>query len=68
MLQEGNELIPFHRVSECPKPHLVQRECSCIPAKDRMLPPVFTPWPLTNPGQIMCQGTMHGGYDELGAV
>lgn len=68
MLQEGNELIPFHKVSECTEPHSVQSEHSCILAKDRMLPPVFTPGPLTNPGQIMCQGIMHGEYNELGTV
>lgn len=68
MLPEGNELVPFHNVSEGTELHLVQSKHSCILAKDRLLPPVFTPWPLTNPGQIMCQGIMHGEYDGLGTV
>lgn len=67
MLQKGNELIPFTE-SQDVQNHSAQSGGSRIPAEDRRQPPVFTLWPLTDPGLIIRQGTMHGEHEKLKTV
>lgn len=67
MLQKGNELIPFTK-SQDAQNHTAQSEGSRILAKDRRLPPAFALWPLTDPGPIICQGTMPGEHEKLTTV